>query len=242
MRCMYTGTLFPEFLVHNFIVRLLAASILGAIIGFERDLHGRAAGLRTNLLVSLGAAVFMILSEYIALTHVNAMSVVSIRPDPTRIAAQIVTGIGFLGAGAIIKSGFTIRGLTTAAGLWLSAGIGMSAGAGNYDLAVVATVIGLASLVLFNRVERIYSKDSYRTLDLVTDNEADISRIVGILESREVRILYFDKEKNYTNNTMHLRLNLRLRHRDSTDKLSHGIIQALEGSGVSFSVIKWHHQ
>lgn len=99
----------------TFIVRLIVAALLGALIGLERDYHGRSAGLRTNLLVSLGAAVFMILSGLVAsFGRTDPGSGIGI-PDPGRIAAQVVTGIGFLGAGAILKEGVTIRGLTTAA-------------------------------------------------------------------------------------------------------------------------------
>lgn len=121
-------------------MRLLIAGILGAIIGLERDIHGRAAGLRTNLLVSMGSAVFTLISVNIAHPNDPAAASEILRTDPGRIAAQIITGIGFLGAGTIIKYGFTVKGLTTAACLWLSAGIGMSAGAGFIDLALVATI------------------------------------------------------------------------------------------------------
>ena len=95
----------------DLIIRMLLASLLGGLIGLERDLHGRAAGLRTHLLVSLGAAVFTILSELVSRNSAGT----GIMTDPGRIAAQIVTGIGFLGAGVIIKEGVNVRGLTTAA-------------------------------------------------------------------------------------------------------------------------------
>ena len=124
----------PEYVLNSFVFKLVLASFLGAIIGFERDVHGRAAGLRTHLLVSLGSAVFMVLSESIAVSYSNQITYPLLRVDPSRIAAQIITGIGFLGAGAIIKSGMSIRGLTTAACLWLSAGIGMSIGAGYFGI------------------------------------------------------------------------------------------------------------
>jgi putative Mg2+ transporter-C (MgtC) family protein len=128
---------------------LLVASLLGGLIGLERDIHGREAGLRTHLLVSLGAAVFMILSEQVARMSTGTFS------DPGRIAAQIVTGIGFLGAGAIIKAGVNVRGLTTAACLWTVAAVGMAAGAGSYVLAAVTTVIALICLILLKRFERL---------------------------------------------------------------------------------------
>ena len=104
--------------------RILLASFLGGLIGLERDLHGRSAGLRTHLLVSLGASVFMIISGLIAKSPLG----VDALADPGRIAAQTIVGIGFLGAGVIIKEGVNVRGLTTAACLWTVAAIGMAAG------------------------------------------------------------------------------------------------------------------
>ena len=105
----------------GYAIRLLLAAVLGAAVGLEREIHGHPAGMRTHLLVSLGAAGFTVLS-IAAFPAAGA--------DPARVAAQIVTGIGFLGAGAILKQGVTITGLTTAASLWVVAAIGMAAGAG----------------------------------------------------------------------------------------------------------------
>jgi putative Mg2+ transporter-C (MgtC) family protein len=127
------------------LLRLALAAALGAAIGFERELREREAGLRTHLLVSLGSALFTITSAYgFHAFLASGQSVV--RADPTRIAAQIVTGIGFLGAGAIIRQGLSVRGLTTAATLWVVAAIGLAAGAGYYSAAVITTVLVLVSL------------------------------------------------------------------------------------------------
>jgi putative Mg2+ transporter-C (MgtC) family protein len=127
------------------LLRLALAAVLGAAIGIERELREREAGLRTHLLVSVGSALFTIVSAYgFREFLVNGGAVV--RADPTRIAAQIVTGIGFLGAGAIIRQGLSVRGLTTAATLWVVAAIGMAAGAGYYSAAVITTVLVILSL------------------------------------------------------------------------------------------------
>jgi len=127
------------------LLRLALAAVLGAAIGVERELREREAGLRTHLLVSVGSALFTIVSAYgFREFLVNGGSVV--RADPTRIAAQIVTGIGFLGAGAIIRQGLSVRGLTTAATLWVVAAIGMAAGAGYYSAAAITTVLVILSL------------------------------------------------------------------------------------------------
>ncbi len=127
------------------LVRLLVAAVLGAAVGLERELREREAGLRTHLLVCMGSALFTLVSAYGFNDFlVNGGNVV--RADPTRIAAQIVTGIGFLGAGAIIRQGLSVRGLTTAATLWLVAGIGMACGAGYYVPALIGTAIALVTL------------------------------------------------------------------------------------------------
>ena len=128
-------------------LRLLVAAALGAAVGAEREIHGHPAGMRTHMLVALGAGLFTVLS-----IHGFGQDVPGASVDPTRIAAQIVSGIGFLGAGAILKDGVVIRGLTTAASLWAVAAVGMAAGAGEYVVGSVATVILLVSLWPLNAV------------------------------------------------------------------------------------------
>jgi putative Mg2+ transporter-C (MgtC) family protein len=127
------------------LLRLALAAALGGLIGVEREIREREAGLRTHLLVAVGSALFTIVSAYgFHAFLASGQSVV--RADPTRIAAQIVTGIGFLGAGAIIRQGLSVRGLTTAASLWVVAAIGLAAGAGYYSAAVITTGLVLVSL------------------------------------------------------------------------------------------------
>ena len=136
--------------------RLLVASVLGAVVGFEREIHEHPAGMRTHLLVAFGSAMFTILSIH-GFVDVLAPGQGTL-PDPTRIAAQIVTGIGFLGAGAILKYGTSIRGLTTAGSLWATSAIGMAAGVGDAIIALVGTAIVVFSLWPLNRiVERLRS-------------------------------------------------------------------------------------
>src|SRR4051794_28248004 len=125
--------------------RLGTAALLGGAIGLERELRDREAGLRTHLLVSVGSALFTIVSAY-GFTEFLVNGGAVVRADPTRIAAQVVSGIGFLGAGAIIRQGFSIRGLTTAATLWVVAAIGMASGAGYFSAAGITTVLVLFSL------------------------------------------------------------------------------------------------
>jgi len=121
-------------------LRLVLAAALGALIGGEREIHGHPAGIRTHMLVALGSGLFTVLSIH------GFGQGPGVPIDPTRIAAQIVSGIGFLGAGAILKDGIVIRGLTTAASLWATAAVGMAAGAGEYVIGAVGAGIVLVSL------------------------------------------------------------------------------------------------
>lgn len=130
--------------------RLLLAAILGAVIGFEREIHDHPAGMRTHLLVSLGSGIFTVLS-IVAFSGPVAPNG-SIPTDSSRVASQIVSGIGFLGAGAILKYGTSVRGLTTAASLWATAAVGMACGAGSWVIAAVGTAIVVFSLWPLNLV------------------------------------------------------------------------------------------
>ena len=125
------------------LLRLFVAAALGGAIGLERELRERQAGLRTHLVVCVGAALFTLVSAY---GFEGVLSQGRVVADPTRIAAQIVSGIGFLGAGAIIRQGLSVRGLTTAATLWLVAAIGMASGAGYWDGALITTIGALLTL------------------------------------------------------------------------------------------------
>lgn len=129
----------PDIAWPEVLLRLFVAGALGGAIGLEREIRERQAGLRTHLLVAVGSALFTLVSAY-------GFRNFGVRVDPTRIAAQIVTGIGFLGAGAIIRLGLSVRGLTTAASLWLVAAIGMAAGAGYWAGALIATLGALLVL------------------------------------------------------------------------------------------------
>jgi putative Mg2+ transporter-C (MgtC) family protein len=152
------------------LLRLSIACGLGAAIGFEREIRDREAGIRTHLLVSLGSALFTIVSAY-GFHEFLASGDNIVRTDPTRIAAQIVTGIGFLGAGAIIREGLSIRGLTTAATLWVVAAIGMACGAGYYWPAAAATVLTILALwplrlLAYRLIEQMKPEENRVTVEL----------------------------------------------------------------------------
>jgi|1186.fasta_scaffold94648_3 putative Mg2+ transporter-C (MgtC) family protein len=169
-------------------VRLVGAAVLGGAVGYERERHTHPAGLRTHLLVSLGSAVFTVLSIFAFELPPAPNGAIPV--DPSRVAAQIVTGIGFLGAGAIIKYGTTIKGLTTAASLWATAAIGMATGAGAWVVAFVGTAIILVSLwPLHAVVERVRRGAGTRIIARfeITDIAA-VAAIAGEASNRRIEI------------------------------------------------------
>jgi len=139
-------------MTQEFILRLFAAAVMGGAIGLERGYRAKEAGFRTHFLVALGSALFMIISQYgfsewLLQTQATGLSV---RLDPSRVAAQVVSGIGFIGAGTIIFQKHVVKGLTTAAGLWVTAAIGMTCGSGLYTLAIATTIMVLICLEALN--------------------------------------------------------------------------------------------
>jgi putative Mg2+ transporter-C (MgtC) family protein len=172
-------------------LRLVAAAALGLAIGFEREIHGHPAGLRTHMLVAVGSGLFTVLSAY-GFNGVGATAIptTTAQIDPTRIAAQIVSGIGFLGAGAILKDGIVIRGLTTAASLWATAAVGMAAGAGEYIIGGVATATILVSLWPINALaERLHgSAVPGVQLRLSMDRLEALGEVTGVLVKHRLEI------------------------------------------------------
>ena len=134
------------------IIKLSLSLILGLVIGLEREITNKNAGLRTHILICLGSTVFTILSIHGFTTEIIQQGV-RIQNDPARIAAQIITGVGFIGGGAVLRNGTSISGLTTAATIWIMASIGMSIGAGSYELAIITTLITFIVLVVIRKFE-----------------------------------------------------------------------------------------
>ena len=166
------------------LLRILLSAILSGLVGLEREIHGRAAGLRTHILVGVGSTLFMITSILVALSYSHAGGV-----DPSRIAANVVTGIGFLGAGAIIRYGSSIRGLTTAASIWAVSAIGLAVGAGIYVAAGITTIIVLSVLILSRLEERMELKQPGKRLFVKVDvdsstSEKDINNVVDAFGGR----------------------------------------------------------
>ncbi len=152
------------------ILRLLAALGAGALIGYERSFHGRPAGLRTHVLVCLASALLMLVTVY---EDHWVRSQGESRLDPTRMAQGIMTGIGFLGAGVIVKEGLNVRGLTTAASIWITAAIGVLAGVGLYLPLVVSVILALAVLSLFRWIEMRVPTQAYYNFDVKYENDGN---------------------------------------------------------------------
>ncbi len=170
-------------------VKLLLAALAGGLVGFEREKHGRPAGLRTNLLVAVGSCVMMIVSEAFYLKYGMFDAGTTLRLDPSRVAAQIVTGIGFIGAGVILKEGASVRGLTTAASLWTVAGLGMAFGMGFFSLGTIATLLVLVSLTFLKKLDPIIKKDRFLTLAVTAVNrEGLLEELQEIFNARKLMI------------------------------------------------------
>lgn len=134
--------------------RLLLAAALGGLLGLERELKDQPAGLRTHILVAVGSCLFTLVSAYGFPQFISASAERAVRADVTRIASQVVVGIGFIGGGAILRYGGEVRGLTTAAGLWVAAAVGLSVGAGFRVGALITTGIGVVALALLKPIEK----------------------------------------------------------------------------------------
>lgn len=169
------------------ILRLLLAVLLGGIIGFERAERGREAGLRTHIMVCLGACLVMLISEFI----VNTLGMST---DVTRLGAQVISGIGFLGVGCIITGGDKIKGLTTAAGLWVTACIGLASGIGHYIIAIATTVIMILVMLLITPLsKKILASKSKVTLSITVSSCEVFEKVIDLLENKIVKVSSVDK-------------------------------------------------
>lgn len=177
--------------------RLMLAALLGGLLGFEREIHGRPAGFRTHLLVTLGACLMMGVSEFYYQKYSYLTQEGPMRLDPGRVASQIVTGIGFLGAGAIIKDGSAVRGLTTAACLWVAAGIGMAVGIGLYVPAIAVTVMTVGFLLFLKYAEKKLTKDRYASLTVFCEEDPAVRGLLeDFLRERGMRLIETAVEKD----------------------------------------------
>jgi putative Mg2+ transporter-C (MgtC) family protein len=203
------GNVIPNLDLWEVAVRLAVAAALTGAVGLERELRERAAGLRTHMLVGVGSALFTIISAYawgdfiFDRTQGTAF-------DPTRIAAQIVTGIGFLGAGVIIRQGLSIRGVTTAAGLWVAAAIGMAVGAGYWGAALIGTGVVLVGLGPLRMAEGwvVRRRREGGTLEIDLRPEEPLAPVLGVLEGRRARVSRIHLEEEETGRELRLEVRM----------------------------------
>jgi putative Mg2+ transporter-C (MgtC) family protein len=203
------GNVIPNLDLWEVAVRLAVAAALTGAVGLEREFRERAAGLRTHMLVGVGSALFTIVSAYawgdfiFDRTQGTAF-------DPTRIAAQIVTGIGFLGAGVIIRHGLSIRGVTTAAGLWVAAAIGMAVGAGYWGAALIGTGVVLVGLGPLRMAEGwvVRRRREGGTLEIDLRPEEPLAPVLSVLENRRARVSRIHLEEEETGRELRLEVRM----------------------------------
>ena len=174
----------------DFMLRLLVAGILGAIIGLDREYRAKEAGYRTHFLVSLGSALIMIVSQYGFQEIIKENSVTL---DPSRVAAQVVSGIGFIGAGTIILQKQIVRGLTTADGIWATAGIGLAVGAGMYAIGIATTVLTLIGLELLSYIFKSVGMKS-SMIAFSTNNKDTLKQIADRFNSKDYMIVSYEMQ------------------------------------------------
>mgnify|MGYP000287425707 FL=1 len=182
-------------ITYEFVLRLFVAAMLGGVIGLEREYRAKEAGFRTHFLVALGSGLFMILSQFgfdDVLAHYEKVSL-----DPSRIASQVVTGIGFIGAGTIIFQKHVVRGLTTAAGLWVTSAIGMTAGAGMYVLSIATTVLVLLCLEALYFILQHFGTRNI-TVTFSTLKEENIQPVLQRLRDKEIIIDSYEMTRKDT--------------------------------------------
>ncbi len=187
-------------------MRLACAMLVGIVIGLEREYTHRPAGLRTHILVALGACAVSLTGEML-FTHYQALGAT---PDPARLSAQIITGVGFLGAGTIMKEGASVKGLTTAASVWAVACMGIAAGFGYYALTVLGTVFMFFTLTLVEALQhrfiRAGSSDEYYTLE-TADLSAALNRVNAVAKKQQVAVLDLSAEKTDAGYALRFRVN-----------------------------------
>lgn len=205
----------PEVTLAGSIFKLVLSLVLGSVIGYERKRKGQTAGVRTFSLIAMGATLAMIISIYVPQQYLGLKN-----GDPGRIAAQVISGIGFLGAGAIIQMKGSVRGLTTAAGIWMVAIIGMAVGLGMYLLSIIASALILFILVQLERVEHRVSGGIESRIIRIKIGKIlrDIEPYVEVLEKHNLHLNKYYVEYDY--DSLETRLNLVVLMRDSADTIN----------------------
>ena len=178
------------------IIKLVLSAFLGGLVGLEREMHARAAGLRTHILVATGSTLIMMVSNYIFFLFQEHTADSVLRLDPGRIAAMTMSGIGFLGAGTIIQSKEIVRGLTTAACLWVIAAVGLAVGCGFFFPAIITCIITLVALYLLHYLESFLKRNWYRTVRLISGDDQHFPAIEQVLTAHHMHILRVSMDKH----------------------------------------------
>jgi putative Mg2+ transporter-C (MgtC) family protein len=198
----------------EFILRLFIAGILGSIIGLDREYRAKEAGYRTHFLVSLGSALIMIVSQH---GFGEILDMPNVNLDPSRIASQVVTGIGFIGAGTIILHKQIVRGLTTAAGVWATSGIGLAIGAGMYELGISATILTLVGLeVLSFLFKSVGMKSSL--VEFSTESKDVLNRITRLFHSKKYLIVSFQMSEKRVGESILYHVTMVIKLKKSNDE------------------------
>lgn len=208
------------------IFRIVLSGILSGIIGFEREKHGREAGLRTMLLVGMGVTTILITSFNVYNVFSANTSSSILRVDPARIAYGVVTGIGFLGAGAIVKDKKRIRGLTTAACLWMVTSIGLAVGCGLYLISIFTTVFAVFVLYFLKLFEYRIFPDIYNTLIVVAEEkENTIEQFKEFIKNFKVKILSISFERDLESKISTFTFTLRYNKKETAEELNRKIAE-----------------
>ncbi|WP_034861314.1 MgtC/SapB family protein [Ruminiclostridium cellobioparum] len=204
----------------SMILRLAAACVLGGIIGFEREHVHRPAGLRTHILVCVGSALVMVTSEFIYFRYSSHVNV-----DPARLGAQVISGIGFLGAGTIIKEGISVKGLTTAASLWAVSCVGIAVGIGFYSGAIIATVIIFLILVVIKKTQgKITMQKNARLFIHTRIKKGEVNELSGLIQEMGVKIKRTDFVSSEIDGEMVIRFTLDISGQISMAELIEAIL------------------
>ncbi|MGE6589750.1 MgtC/SapB family protein [Bacillus mycoides] len=200
----------------DFIIRIGVAGLLGAIIGIEREIRSKEAGLKTHFLVAVGSALIMVVSKY-AFSDIVFEEHMAL--DPSRIAAQVVSGVGFLGAGTIIIQKQAVKGLTTAAGLWATAGIGLAIGAGMYVVGIGAMILVLIGLEIVSRIFKVqFLFPQNITVQMCINKHKAVQQILEMLQVKGIPILSYEVETSQQDTEIVYKVGMQLKNISSEEK------------------------
>ncbi|MBK5350067.1 methyltransferase [Bacillus mycoides] len=200
----------------DFIIRIGVAGLLGAIIGIEREIRSKEAGLKTHFLVAVGSALIMVVSKY-AFSDIVFEEHMAL--DPSRIAAQVVSGVGFLGAGTIIIQKQAVKGLTTAAGLWATAGIGLAIGAGMYVVGIGAMILVLIGLEIVSRIFKVqFLFPQNITVQMCINKHEAVQQILEMLQVKGIPILSYEVETSQQETEIVYKVGMQLKNISSEEK------------------------